>query len=136
MNVQSSSNYNKHYYLETWKGLLWQFLAWPERRVIEWVHESGTIDFLDDPNDIYFHQTPQYWIISLLIPSSLKNRLSASELNDLQGRILTVFKDERNFRFPADTDWTPYRPKVDEILAQYGEHLPVLSSDYLIETEA
>ncbi len=128
MDGRSSDNYNKRHYLSVWKGLLEVFLVWPESRVAQWVQDTGMVAFLDDPHDMVYHETPQYWVKHLFVPDSLKARLSDDEVYRVEGRILDAFKDEHHYHFPKDTDWEPYRAKVERILSEYGERLPVLAS--------
>ncbi len=114
----------KEYYLNTWKHMLHEFLGWPESTVIDWAQKTGRMRFLDDPDDIFYHESPQYWITDTLIPEPLRARLSTLELIDLQHRLLSAFNDENHFTFPEDTDWIPYRAKLEQILGEYGERLP------------
>lgn len=114
----------KQYYLDTWRELLATFLGWSPLQVRRWAEESGALGFLEDPGDLFYHETPQYWIKHLLVPETLKETLSAGEVIDLEARILEAFWDEHRFHFPPGTDWRPYREKVERILAEYGAALP------------
>ncbi len=114
----------KQYYLDMWKEMLGEFLGWSESQVMQWAQEKGIIVFLEDPDDIFYHQTPQYWITHLLVPDELKARLSNLELIDLEGRIVEAFKDEHFYHFPTGTDWRPFRAKIERILGEYGARLP------------
>jgi hypothetical protein len=115
---------NKRYYLAIWQEMLREFLGWSESRVLEWARETGKLDYLSDPEDIFYHETPQYWVKRLLVPDALRAALSNPELIDLEARLLGAFADEHHFAFPLETDWRPYRAKVERILAEYGEGLP------------
>lgn len=122
-------NDNKQYYLDIWKEMFRAFLGWSEEETLRWagrwVDENG-IDPLDNPEDIFYHETPQYWVKRTLIPDTLKKQLSTSELLDLDDKLRRVFWDEHRGEFTRRTDWRPHREKVERILAEYGASLPAL----------
>lgn len=122
--MSNADNDNKRYYLAIWKELLPVLLGWSEAQVMEWVKQTRRGKSLDDPDAITFHETPQYWITYLLIPETLKARLSNLDIIDLERRILIAFRDHHHYHFPLGTDWRPYRAKIEQILSEYGEHLP------------
>lgn len=120
-------NYNKRYYLDIWTELFREFLGWSSEETIRWANrwtDAAGDDPLDDPDDIFYHQTPQYWAIDSFIPARCKERLSHAQWLDLRQRLLDVFWDEHRGEFPLGTDWRPYREKVERILAEYGASLP------------
>jgi hypothetical protein len=115
------------YYLEVWKGLFREFLGWSEEETLRWAERWKTADGenpVDDPDDIFYHESPVYWANHELLPDPLKERLRGLELVDLERRILEAFWDEHRDHFPPGTDWRPYRAKVVRILAEYGASLP------------
>lgn len=112
------------YFIETWKGMLRVFLGWSDRDVMRWAARFH--EFMDNPDDIFYHESPQYWIKRLLIPEELRVRLTLHDLIRLEGRILAAFNDEHHYYFPLAIDWRPYRSKIDSILSEYGAHLPPL----------
>ncbi len=126
MNKIDLDNYNKQYYLSVWKEMLKEFLGWSEVDVIHWAKETWTEEVLDNPDDIFYHQTPQYWITYLLIPASLKTRLSSEECIEFEQRLLLAFKDKHHYNFPEDTDWRPYKARIEQILSEYGERLAAI----------
>jgi len=113
---------SKDYYLQTWKQMLGEFLGWSEFQVREWANRY--YEFLDDPHDIFYHETPQYWAVNILIPDSLKTQLEIFDKIDLEHRILAVFNEP--FDYPIDTNWKPYKAKIEQILGEYGERFPQL----------
>jgi hypothetical protein len=119
---------NKDYYIAIWEEMLRSLLGWPRARVLEWVddfeQEVGE-PFLDNPNDIFYHKSPQDWAVGLLIPRSLRDRLSPSEWLDLEARLLEALRDERYYwDVPIGTDWEPFKAKVEQVLSEYGASLP------------
>ncbi|MDP9372603.1 MAG: hypothetical protein M3Q65_09165 [Chloroflexota bacterium] len=122
-------NPNKQYYLDTWKAMFREFLGWSDEETVRWASgwtDENGVDPLDNPGDIFYHETPQYWAIDLFIPKACKERLPHGEWLDLRQRILDVFWDEHRGEFPPGTDWRPYREKVERILAEYGASLPAM----------
>jgi hypothetical protein len=113
----------KNYYLSIWKGILLEFLGWSENQVIDWVARSGKMEYLNNPNDIFYHQTPQYWVANALIPDTLRMRLSETDLLQLRQEIFLAFNDDNHYAFSIDTDWSLYKSKVNHILNKYGEYL-------------
>ncbi len=123
MNDQDDTS--KQYYVDIWIGILGTFLGWTEQRVFDWIEERELWAFLDNPEDMIYHETPPYWITMLLIPDTLRTTLSGVALADLQGRILAAFKDDTQYKFVKHTDWTPYKSRVEAILRAYDASLPV-----------
>ncbi len=66
----------KAYYLGIWRAMLRAILQWPAEESMAWIKDHIDVDSLDDPHDLYYHETPQYWILSALVPTSLRQRLS------------------------------------------------------------
>lgn len=119
----------KQYYLDIWTEMFREFLGWSKDETLRWAErwkEADGTDPLDDPEDLFYHESPQYWAKTFFIPDGLKERISHSEWLDLQQAILMAFWDEHRFHFPLGTDWRPYREKVERILADYGASLPAV----------
>src|SRR5436305_1335345 len=123
LNLQVNNNL-KEYYLLIWKNLFREFLGWTEKETLDWAEKTGKLAFLADPDDMIYHQIPQYWAIQALVPNTLKNKLPALELADLKSRMLTALLTENKFFPSEDTDWEPYRQKIEQILGEYNENLP------------
>ncbi len=116
-------NDNEEYYMETWKRLLGVFLGWSDLQVIEWA--AWCVEYMGDPLDLLYHAPPHYWVRSLFVDQTVRNRLSHDGQLDLDSRLVAAFDDEHRFDFPLDTDWRPYKAKVEDILSEYGAHLPM-----------
>ena len=108
----------KEYYIALWNGLLAEFLHWNEAQVNNWATSTGIVGFLDNADDMFYHESPIYWATILLIPEVLQARLSGAELAGLQQRILLAFKDENLYNFTTNTNWKPYKAKVQAILGE------------------
>ena len=123
MGMPAIANPNMLYYLAIWEEMLSAFLGWSREQVIGWATEAGKLDYMADPDDIFYHETPQYWIKHLLVPDELRRRLPAAEVNGIERRILAAFNDEHHYEFPVGTDWRPFREQIQCILAEYGASL-------------
>lgn len=123
MGAAATTNPNMTYYLLMWKEMLPALLGWDEERAVHWVKDTGLWDYMTDPNDILYHETPQYWIKHLLVPDELRRRLSTSDVIGLELRILAAFREEHHYEFPVGTDWRPFRKKIERILSEYGASL-------------
>jgi hypothetical protein len=111
---------SKEYYLAIWEGLCGTFLGWPRERMLEWVRETGKERELEEPDSLVFHQPPHYWFARLLVTERGGGELPAAERNRIQGQVLSAFKDPHNYRFPVDTDWSQFLPRVESVLQQTG----------------
>jgi len=113
---------SKQYYLGVWKGMLGTILGWSEEQIVAWAQTGEKWAAMDDPNHIFFHETPMYWAQHLLIPDSLKARLPHELLLRLGGDLGEVFTDEaKNWHSdPEEIDWLPYKERVDQLLARYA----------------
>ncbi len=114
---------NKNYYLAIWNGLFKELLGWSEMQVLEWAKTTGKLEALDDPDNIFYHENPIYWATYTLIPDVLKKD-ETIDIVELEQSILVAFKNKYYYNFPENTDWRPYRAKIEQILGEYGEHLP------------
>jgi hypothetical protein len=118
------------YNLAIWEELLGAFLGWSRTMVRQWAQETYFRHLVDpdDPEDIFYHDPPQYWIVMTLIPQTLRDKLSQRELYDLDAHILRAFDDHHRYHFPIGTDWHPYREKVSAILREFQVDLPSIES--------
>ena len=105
-----------------------EILGWSDAYVLHWISQHWAT-FLERPDDLFYNQPPQYWAAPYMIPEGLKARLSSSELVVVRQQIVAAFDDNHHFDFPIDTDWSPYRNKIDAILSHYGMHLPTGNED-------
>jgi hypothetical protein len=123
MATTAATNANMAYYLTIWNEMLSALLGWSEEDVMHSVRRTGILQYLADPEDMFYHETPQYWATNQLIPSDLKERLSGADLQSLRNRSIDAFWDDHHYEFPPGTDWQPFREKIERILAEYGSCL-------------
>lgn len=117
---------NPIYYMAIWNGLFAQLLGWSEEQVAKWAERFSA--YLGDTDDMLFHANPIYWTTTALIPEWFNERLKPGERVNLKNRLLAAFQDEHGFEFPIDTDWEPFRVKLNQVLGEYGASLPVHAS--------
>src|SRR4029079_14987181 len=93
------------YYVDTWRAMFREILGWSDWETMRWAEGWKAVVDVDDPADMFYHESPQYWAKSQFIPADLKERISRSDWLDLQQRLLLAFWDEHRDHFPLDTDW-------------------------------
>jgi len=108
------------YYFAIWKGMFRAVLGWSEPQTEEWARRYP--EFLSDPNDIMFHETPIYWAALALIPGSLRGRLNDRELLEMKHKIVSAPHSDPDDADPATINWEPFRQEVEQILAEYDCH--------------
>jgi hypothetical protein len=109
----------KGYYIRTWHEMLSAFLGWTDQQTERWLEAHIVLNEMDNPDDLYYHESPQYWVLSALIPESLQGRLAPKQCAELRSRLLLAFKDEHFYWFPLGSNWLPFKEKVEEILREY-----------------
>jgi hypothetical protein len=134
MDTSTAANPHMAYYLTTWKELLAALLGWSGDRVLEWARETGKLEFMADPDDMFFHETPEYWVKYLLVPEDLKRRLPSHEWIEIANRIWAVL-DQESTDFPPRKDWRMIRKKVERILAGYGTSLARVDGANGVDTD-
>lgn len=113
----------KQHYIAVWKGMLSEFLGWSDGQTMVWAHRF--LNNFDDPENMIYHEGPQFYVTDLLIPERLKLRLSKLEQIELRKEIAYVLGgDQFGFVFPDEVDWNHYKKKVNDVLAKFDEHLP------------
>ncbi len=114
---------NRPYYEGVWRGVLGNWLRWPEERIERFIR-SYDAD-LDDRGNVWFYREDAIWYVTrFLIPRQLARRLAPKSYNQLDGAMAsaigTGLEMERNPAF----DWEAARERVEAVLAAYGESLP------------
>lgn len=118
---------DERYHLDIWTGLLHEALGWSEEQVTRWAARYR--EYLTDPDDIIYHANPIHWATWVLVPDALGDRLAPHQRANLEQKIRAVYHDEPPQGFDRNTDWKPYRERIEHVLAAYGEHLPVQTAD-------
>lgn len=104
-------------YARTWVNALNVLLGWPEERTLAWAEQYRTD--LNDENNLFFHRTPSYYLIKLIVPETLKESLGARERLEL--RNLLLINIERDGIFCCDRpsfDWRLVKRRIARVLRQ------------------
>lgn len=73
-------------YVQEWQQLLKHLLGWPAFQISQWIeHQLGDCQPIHLWN--FRHETPQYWLLGLLIPPSLAQNLPLREYNRLRSEL-------------------------------------------------
>jgi hypothetical protein len=114
-------------YLAVWRALFRELLGWSDVETLAWAArwtDAAGHSPLDDPDDIFYHETPQYWAVGALIPPGLQEQIGHTDWLTLQQRVKGVFATGESRESPLTADWRPYRRQIAAIMAEYGITLP------------
>jgi hypothetical protein len=100
----------KSRYIGMWREILVSGMLWTEQQFSEWLRRTRFEERLEDPEDMLYHQPPQFWTIGALIGEGAGaagldgNRLQhqRAELNDLLDSV----------DFERGVDWPEFRRLV------------------------
>ena len=105
-------------YLAVWKRLLNDILGWSEPEVLAWAKKYD--NYLKNPEDIFYHEDPQYWVVSALVPTAVNERLSPGQRSRLRKEILDVLGVKMYLADYLDVDWKHYKDSIDVIVEKYA----------------
>jgi hypothetical protein len=112
----------KSLYLKVWYNFLRFFLGWPTDQINRWA-----VKWEDGLNNkayggLFYHDTALSYVVPLLIPDRLRERLGFGEFNRLCERLETAIV-ERNSEFvlASTYDWEAAKHRVESILAEYED---------------
>ena len=120
MKVENINNEEGRHYLQTWIKALNLMLGWSESETIKWAEkwEEG----LNDDTALFFNRTEGYYILNLLIPESLSQKLSSKERHALRETLLRVIEKDGSFCYrKLDFDWHAVKRRVDHLFAEVGQ---------------
>lgn len=85
MNAELPEADNRRLYLKTWQRVLEVFLGWNKQDVTEWArqYENG----LNGVDPVFYRETSIHYVVPLLIPERLQQRLEWHGLLQLKDRI-------------------------------------------------
>ena len=105
-------------YLAVWKRLLNDILGWSEPEVVAWAEKYD--NYLKDSEDIFYHEDPQYWAVSALVPTAVNEKLSPGQRSRLTKDILDVLGVKMYLADYLDVDWKQYKSRIDAIVEKYA----------------
>ena len=110
---------NKAAYLTTWKRALGRLRGWPEARVMQWAAQYDAE--LDGLPTFFYHESPIWYISSLLVPEFLRTRLHAYEYQDLLSELQHAIEGSDPFGVTDDSyDWDRAKERIEALLREYG----------------
>lgn len=116
---------HKPMYLWFWQRVLREMLGWSEARVHEWAKQFEAGLNVEDPQ--FYEELPTYYLVDLLTPNSLQDRLKGMQWVRFKEEIEVAIWGWINAPsdlFEADFDFKAARERVEELLAEYGESIP------------
>ena len=114
----------KPFYIRVWRRVLVGFLGWPDPMFEVFVAKWN--ERLNDPSHGFYHEAPLRYVTRLLIPYQLQSTLNVRQADRFQEQIEKAIDGGDCFSYTGDDfDWEAARQRVERLLAEYGERLPV-----------
>lgn len=114
----------KPLYLRAWHNTLGAFLNWPADRIDRWAARWETW-LNNETTSFFYHDTALSYVVPLLIPDTLRDRLDVGEFNRLQCRIEhAISLGNSALEMAPAHDWSEAKERVESILREYSESLP------------
>lgn len=113
-------------YRQIWRYLLNAWLGWSTERIESWI-EVFEEELSESKASLLFNETPFWYIVLLLIPVALEERLRGSNddrLVELERRLLDAVHRYGDHQAEKNYDWEAARRRVEAVLAEVGEGLP------------
>jgi len=128
-------------YLEYWLYALAQLLGWSRQRASIWathyeaaLNDEGSFLFGGQPEEgsLLWREHPMFYISFLLIPDSVKDKLTPMDRLNLARRLegAIFMRGPCNARTMGAYDWNAAIARVDAILSEYGESLDNVRRQY------
>jgi hypothetical protein len=124
--VQNPILKNKDHYLESWTVALGELAGWSPEKVREWAREKWE-DRLDGKDEgMIYHDEPERYIVSLLVPEELHHRLGAEARFELTRKLFEAICPPIGGDFfgspllSGSYDWEATRKRVKEIIETYA----------------
>ena len=125
MDSKTESTLLKPLYLKLWHNVLSVFLGWSAEMIDQWSDKWE--DGLNNKKygGLFYHDTAVSYVVQLLIPDALWERLSTRERSQLRARIERAIEQGNSMLMLVPSyDWEAAKLRVETILSQYGEYLP------------
>ena len=105
-------------YRAVWKQMLGGILGWSELEVCDWAKKYD--NYLQNPEDIFYHEDPPYWAVSACVPVQVSQNLSPDQRCRVKNEILSIFPVELYAASYLGIDWKQYKNKIDSIIDSYA----------------
>lgn len=100
----------KEYYLQSWELVLSNLAGWSLAEVHRWAQK-----WLQDPSDMFFHESPIYYASAVLIPADVAQKTI------LSGKWRVVSEVERalsGFHPTQPYDWAAARERLSKVFEE------------------
>ena len=131
MKIEAIKNEAGRFYVQIWLNALHELLGWTKEQTLNWA-EKWEND-LNNPDCLFFHEPPLYYILNLLIPKKLEEKCSG-ELPKLKRVLLLVIENTASFdRYQNPKfDWKLAKQRIETFLRKV-EHKSGPMDAFLIE---
>ena len=121
-------------FLKIWIRGFAALRGWTEAQTLEWAAKWHDAFEAKDEGRIFFHQSAEEWMVFELFSESLKTRLRQRDAAlprrpELEARLSDAIRgahpriEVENF---TDQDWQAAKLRVQAVLGEFGETLPLL----------
>ena len=114
----------KEYYLRVWKSIFGELLGWSEEEVLRWAEQKDWLRYLENENDMIYHEPPQYWVVHSLLPEHLQSTLRGIPLVEAHQKLMAAL--DRNIPhlvWPKEPSWPHLRKNVEQVIIECERNL-------------
>jgi hypothetical protein len=104
-------------YISSWRAMLAELLRWSDDEIQNWL-DTKPVDFR---NPLMFHEPAAWYIVSLLIPTNVRQELGP-RLHAFQAPIVMAM--EEAWRSERQDRWQMARSKINDVLKTVNATLP------------
>ena len=95
---------NKASYMNAWKRFTQNMLGWSDGQLTQWVKKWEP--FIDSGDGLFYHETPLYYVIPLLLPPNTLTKLGRPRYSRLFECLEWAIRGEgADYESDADYDW-------------------------------
>jgi hypothetical protein len=109
MTRAAKQNPEKSRYIGIWREILVSGMLWTEQQFMDWLRRTRFEERLDDPDDMLYHQPPQFWTIGALTNDSAGPGLDPPRLRQLRTELNDLLD---SVDFGPGVDWAEFRERV------------------------
>src|SRR4051812_47119164 len=95
MKIGSINNEMGRHYVQTWIKAMQVFLGWSKQQTIHWAEKWK--ESLNDPDEMFYNETPTWYITTLLIPESIRTGLSGVDKILVRRILLGLIQNDDSF---------------------------------------
>ena len=104
-------------YLRIWERLFFEFLGWDKSELMEW---ANGWHLFNDPDSMFYHESPIYYAAPRLVPEALRSSLSRTQRDRLFFRIEAAVDQPALYGSGTEEyDWSIAKKRVRELLDEF-----------------